>query len=158
TPVLARVHPDFRATKEDRIRRLMAGAPAVPAISERWLRMNGDPLDVSVAATGLMFAGRRAVQTLFRDDSARVKAEADLVAARNQLEDRVAARTADLERANKELQAFTYSVSHDLRAPLRHIDGFARLLEEQHVAALTDEGRRHLATVRASAQRMGLLI
>jgi light-regulated signal transduction histidine kinase (bacteriophytochrome) len=62
------------------------------------------------------------------------------------------------EAANRELEAFSYSVAHDLRAPLRSIDGFSKALEEDYSAALDDQGRRYLASVRQSAQRMGLLI
>ncbi len=60
--------------------------------------------------------------------------------------------------ANRELEAFTYSVSHDLRAPLRAIDGFARLLVQEHAAGLDEEGRRMLARVSANVERMGALI
>jgi signal transduction histidine kinase len=74
------------------------------------------------------------------------------------LERRVAERTAELQALNRELESFSYSVSHDLRAPLRAIDGFARMLEEDHAARLDDEGRRLLGVVRASAKRMGRLI
>ena len=65
---------------------------------------------------------------------------------------------AELEAANKELEAFTYSVSHDLRAPLRAVDGYARMLEEDYAARLDDEGRRLLAVVRSSSRQMGQLI
>jgi signal transduction histidine kinase len=74
------------------------------------------------------------------------------------LERRVLARTADLEAANKELEAFSYSVSHDLRAPLRHIDGFAELLTKHAASSLDEKGRRHLATISTAARRMGALI
>ena len=63
-----------------------------------------------------------------------------------------------LERKNKELEAFSYSVSHDLRAPLRAIDGFSLVLVEDYNEKLDDEGRKCLAQVRSSAQRMGELI
>jgi signal transduction histidine kinase len=75
-----------------------------------------------------------------------------------QLEGRVLERTAELEATNKELESFSYSVSHDLRAPLRAVDGYARMLEEDYAARLDDEGRRLLATVRGASRRMGQLI
>jgi signal transduction histidine kinase len=75
-----------------------------------------------------------------------------------ELEARVRERTAELEATNRELESFSYSVSHDLRAPLRAVDGYARMLEEDHAARLDDEGRRLLAVVRGASMRMGLLI
>jgi signal transduction histidine kinase len=75
-----------------------------------------------------------------------------------ELEEQVRARTEALTLANKELESFSYSVSHDLRAPLRAVDGFARILEEDYAQKLDDEGRRLLGVVRASALRMGRLI
>jgi signal transduction histidine kinase len=75
-----------------------------------------------------------------------------------ELEQRVAERTARLEEANKELETFTYSVSHDLKAPLRGIDGYSRLLLDQYSDKLDDEGRQFLHNVREAAQQMGALI
>ena len=75
-----------------------------------------------------------------------------------ELETRVLERTAELEVANKELASFSYSVSHDLRAPLRAVDGYARMLEEDYAGRLDDEGRRLLTVIRQSAGRMGQLI
>lgn len=67
-------------------------------------------------------------------------------------------RAQRLEAANEELEAFSYSVSHDLRAPLRHIDGFISLLEERSSSMLDEPGRRYLATIADAAKRMGTLI
>jgi PAS domain S-box-containing protein len=74
------------------------------------------------------------------------------------LEQRVAERTAQLQAANQELEAFAYSISHDLRAPLRAIDGFSRLLQEDHAAELGEEARRLLGVVRESTAKMSQLI
>ncbi|MCX6555881.1 MAG: ATP-binding protein [Candidatus Aminicenantes bacterium] len=74
------------------------------------------------------------------------------------LEERVIQRTALLEAANKELEAFSYSVSHDLRAPLRAIDGFARIVLEEYAPKLDDEGRRLLDVIANNTHKMGQLI
>ncbi|HTI73308.1 MAG TPA: PAS domain-containing protein [Candidatus Limnocylindria bacterium] len=75
-----------------------------------------------------------------------------------ELERRVVERTAQLEAANKELEAFSYSVSHDLRSPLRAVDGFAQALVEDFGPQLPERGQRYLRTIREGAQRMGMLI
>lgn len=84
--------------------------------------------------------------------------QAELVALNERLEQRVRDRTADLEAANVELQAFTYTVSHDLRAPLTSIGGLALLLEEEHCASLDQEALKYVRQVRASAERASQLV
>jgi len=74
------------------------------------------------------------------------------------LEERVRVRTAELEATNRELEAFSYSVSHDLRAPLRTIDGFSLALEEDYTEAVDETGRDYIKRVRTGVQRMGQLI
>ena len=75
-----------------------------------------------------------------------------------ELEERIAARTAALDAKSRELEAFAYSVAHDLKAPLRGIDGYSRLLLEDHKEELNDEGRAFLNTIQASADEMSQLI
>jgi len=77
---------------------------------------------------------------------------------RTDLEQRVEQRTAELLAANRELEAFSYSVSHDLRAPLRAIAGFVQILDEDHSDQLDDTAKRHLERVKVNARRMGQLI
>ena len=75
-----------------------------------------------------------------------------------ELEDKVRERTAALEAANRELDSFSYSVSHDLRAPLRAIDGYARMLDEDYASRLDAEAQRLIGVVRGNARKMGQLI
>ena len=84
--------------------------------------------------------------------------EEELRVLTEELEKRVETRTAELEAANREMEAFSYSVSHDLRAPLRAMDGFSRILLEDHSKQLDAEGRRLLGIVRTSTVQMGHLI
>ena len=92
------------------------------------------------------------------DITDRVRAEQQVHALNRTLEARVALRTRELTRANEALESFAYTISHDLRAPLRAIDGFTRVLGERHADAFDDAGRGYLARVRASTLRMGELI
>jgi signal transduction histidine kinase len=93
-----------------------------------------------------------------RADEALQASENRLLALNAELEQRVAARTAQLEAANKDLEGFSYSVSHDLRAPIRAISGFASLLAEDHEGELNNEAKRKLGIIAGEADRMGRLI
>jgi len=88
----------------------------------------------------------------------RALAVRNLQVANAELQRRVRERTEELEVANKELEAFSYSVSHDLRAPLRAVTGFSTILMEDHASELSEGARKHLNTVASSAKRMEQLI
>ncbi len=111
-----------------------------------------------LATLGIVAALLAIIQVLALNVRRRQRAEAALRSLNNGLEQRVAARTHELAMANQELEAFSYSVSHDLRAPLRSIDGFSQILLEDYEAVLDDTGRDYLARIRAASRRMGDLI
>lgn len=98
------------------------------------------------------------VASLVTDISERIKADLELEKHRGHLEELVEQRTIELTNTNRELESFSYSVSHDLRAPLRHIDGYSQVLLEDYADNLGDEGRNMLDRIRAGSQRMGHLI
>ncbi|GAA3448310.1 hypothetical protein GCM10018962_01430 [Dactylosporangium matsuzakiense] len=100
----------------------------------------------------------RGFVTVSQDATERKQAEQVIERLNADLEQRIDERTADLREANAELESFSYSVSHDLRAPLRAVDGFAKMLALDYEAALDEPGRRYVARIRAGAQQMGELI
>lgn len=99
-----------------------------------------------------------AKEAMARDLAARRLAEAEVMRLNGRLESKVRQRTAELEAVNKELRAFSYSVSHDLRAPLRRIEGFGRMLAETHADRLDESGAHYLNRMRAGAHDMSEMI
>ncbi|MFH1872288.1 MAG: MASE3 domain-containing protein [Pseudomonadota bacterium] len=119
---------------------------------------DGRSIPVEVSTRMLELRGRRMLFSLLRDITERKLADDKIRKLNSELEQRVRDRTAQLELANKELEAFSFSVSHDLRAPLRAIDGFSRAVREDYGDKLDDQGKHFLEILSENAARMNKLI
>lgn len=150
--------PEDREMVADKIRERMDGKVRDLRYSFRALRKDETVIDVEVHGVRVEYEGRPAIVGTLVDVTERQKAEQALRRLNEELEERVRARTAQLEVANKELESFAYSVSHDLRAPLRAIDGFGQALLEDCGDQIDALGQEYLGRVRANTQRMGELI
>ncbi len=116
-----------------------------------WIEVSAGPLkDKDGAVRGGVAA--------FRDTTQRRADEREIRKLNDELEQRVIERTAQLEAANNELEAFSYSVSHDLRAPLRHIGGFSKMLVEEFGSTLDPTAQHYLDRIQSGTQKMGLLV
>lgn len=141
TPMFA----SLRLCMEERVPARLENAFRFPDGSTGWFDLRLEPIPEGVFI-------------LSEDITEEKQMNEELLRHREHLEELVRDRTAQLETANRELEAFSYSVSHDLRAPLRHIDGFADLLVKHAGASLDEEGRRYLEIIADSAKKMGDLI
>ena len=152
------VHADDRAMVADSLQRSAELGSAwlatfrVPhtAAGERCLEAHSMPVRESEG--GVIWHG------FLIDITERRRAEQEIRSLNIDLERRVAERTSELEIQHKEMESFAYSVSHDLKAPLRGIDGYSRLLESDHADKLDEEGRFFIAMIRKAAGHMGELI
>jgi PAS domain S-box-containing protein len=156
--LLALVHPDEREAVADSLRASAElgsawlatfRVPHTPS-GERCIEAHSMP--VREPEGGVVWHG------FFIDVTERRRVEQEIRSLNADLEQRVADRTSELEAKHREMEAFTYSVSHDLKAPLRGIDGYSRLLESDHAERLDDEGRFFVSMIRKATTHMGDLI
>ncbi len=149
------VHPDDRPSTEEALGKLQKEGGAT-SFENRFARAGGGHL--WLAWTGTSYPSERLIYAVARDVSEAKRSAIEASRLNAELERRVTERTAQLEAANLELESFSYSVSHDLRAPLRAVEGFTHRLVEKHAAGLDAEGRRLTDVVLVNTRRMGQLI
>jgi len=162
TPIIDYIHADDQGALVTELARVISGITPAYAGQFRLRTRNGEIRWIEATAHPVSRGGGAAepeglVGTLF-DVTVRKIAEMTLRNLNQELEARVKLRTAELEASNRELEAFSYSVSHDLRTPLRAIEGFATILEDELADRLDDEARGHILRIRKASQRMAQTI
>lgn len=151
-------HPDGRPfpPEECPVHRTVVEGRVHHQTEDTFWRRDGSPFPVEYTSASVR--DRNGTITgavvVFRDITERKELERERHRHREELERKVAERTAELQAANRELESFSYSVSHDLRAPLRTIDGFSEVLVEDHAAQLDDEARSCIDRIQGAARRM----
>ena len=149
----------FAAADRARIADAVAALQGFAYMGEwRHLRKDGSEIIIESRSHDIDFQGHASRVAVINDITERKRLEEQIRALNADLESRVLARTEELAAANKELETFTYSVSHDLKAPLRGIDGYSRLLLEDYRDRLDEEGRQFLDNVHRGVTQMNQLI
>ena len=158
--VMSMTHPDDRERNEQLFAQSLAGQNATFQLDKRYMRSDDSYVWVSVVGAAIRDArGVPKCIVCAVNDITERRSVADALQNMNaELERRVHERTIALEKSNRELESFSYSVSHDLRAPLRALDGFAHLLADEYGDRLDETGHDYLRRIRSASQRLGSLI
>ncbi len=163
--VLEFMHPDFRDFVKERMRTAAASGTTLPPAEEKLVAADGTVLDVEINTVPISYEGLPCAMAIVQDITERKRTEAELKAAHLQLmlvnaglEKRVEERTLQLEELNAELEAFSYSAAHDMKAPLRRVNIFAEMLEKEAGGDLKDEPRVLLQNIRKSVTQMTKLV
>jgi PAS domain S-box-containing protein len=127
-------------------------------IDTQLIGKNGEPFDMEIVFSPVALDEIQYSSAVARDNSLRKRSEEQIRLLNATLEQRVVTRTEELQQTNSELEAFTYSVSHDLRAPLRSINGFSQILIEDYSGSLDGEGQKFLLRIKNASQQMAQLI
>jgi len=153
-------HPDDIEKTQKALNSVISGEKESARFIKRYLHKNGSVIwtDVGTALRRDKDGKPLYFMTAINNITDRIMAEEKLRDLNEELEQRVTQRTEQLEAANKELEAFSYSVSHDLRAPLRSVHAFTKILLEDYEATLDEEGKRICGIISSSATQMGELI
>jgi len=152
------IHPDDSERSRARLEALDAAPGRTEPALFRVRRDDGTEATVESQAVSSRQDNRMLVQLMVRDVTAEQLAAAEVQRLNETLEEQVRSRTAELKAANVELEAFSYSVSHDLRAPLRAMTGFSEILRAEHTAGMPPDALALLERSEAAAKRMGQLI
>ncbi|HSY19528.1 MAG TPA: PAS domain S-box protein, partial [Candidatus Acidoferrales bacterium] len=158
-PILRLIPPERHHEEADILARVRRGE-SVRHLDTVRVRKDDGTINVSVTASPIRDAAGKVVgvSKVARDITERKLAEEKIHQLNAELEQRVAKRTAELKLSNQELEAFSYSISHDLRAPLRAMGGFTRMLEKQLGGQASEEARYSMERIRVNAAKMGELI
>ena len=156
---LQEVHPEDMDTIRAAMKNMLDDPSTPVLISFRVKHKQGHYIWLEGLMTNLLNdPDIEAIVLNFRDITERKNAEEKIRQMNDELEQKVIERTEQFEAVNKELEAFSYSVSHDLRAPLRAIDGYASMIEEDYENVLDEEGKRLLSNIQQNAKKMSILI
>ena len=156
--VLEFIHPEYKEFVAGRIGESLKNRTPLPPAEEKLVAVDGAVLDVEIKTAPIAYGGEPCVMAIVQDITARKLADRQLLEVNAELEKRVKDRTSQLEEVNKELEAFSYSAAHDMKAPLRRVSVFSEMLEKEAGQAFTGPAREYLNSIHKSVKQMTMLV